>query len=110
MNCECALPKEVVMIFWAHIATSVSADLSYTFDEINFSEFYVSRQKLRSAAYKLTERPNTLTQEEFELLRRDGKDNFGSDGLVLGQIGTKLMNGGDVAGALDWLSHAVLAI
>jgi tetratricopeptide (TPR) repeat protein len=110
VNRECALSKDVVMIFWAHISTSVSSDLSYTFDEINFSESYADRQKLRSAAYKLAEKPNALTQEEFELLRRDGKDSFGNDGLVLGQIGTKLMNGGDVEGAFDWLSHAVLAI
>ena len=107
---ECALSKEVAMSFWAHITTFVSAGLSYTFDEINFSEAYAKRQRLRSAAYKLTEKPSTLTDEEFELLLRHGKDNFQDDGIVLGQIGTKLMNGGDVEGGLSWLAHAVLAI
>ena len=107
---ESAVAKDVATKFWDHLHPAVSADLGYTLEEINFSEAYAVRQKLRSAAYKLTEQPKALTDEEFDLLVREGKDNFRDDGLVLGQIGTRLMNGGDVEGALDWLSHAVLAI
>ena len=107
---DCAVSKEVAEKFWRRLHPTVAADLGYTFEEINFSESYATRQKLRSAAYKLIEQPKALTDEEFELLVREGKDAFRDDGLVLGQIGTKLMNSGNVESALDWLSHAVLTI
>ena len=110
INRECAVSKEVAGKFWGRLHSAVAADLGYKFSEINFSEAYAIRQKLRSAAYKLTEQPKALTDEEFDLLVREGKDNFQDDGLVLGQIGTRLMNGGNVEGAFDWLSHAVMAI
>ena len=110
VNRECALPQEVVRVFGRISIHAVSADLAYTFEEINFSGTYSEGQRLRAAAYKLTEKPETLTDEDFELLLRDGKDTFQNDGLVLGQIGTKLMNDGDVEGAFDWLVQAAQAI
>ena len=110
INRECALPVEVARNFWTHIDPAVSAGLAYTFEEINFSGSFSEGQRLRAAAYKLTEKPETLTDEDFELLLRVGKDTFQNDGLVLGQIGTKLWNDGDVEGAFDWLVQAVQTI
>ena len=51
-----------------------------------------------------------LTDDELELLVREGKGNFLDDGMILGEIGAGLMEKGDFDGALDWLTHAVLAI
>ena len=110
VNRECSLPKETAEHFWKHISPTVAASLAYTFEEINFSESFSDRQRLRAAAYRLTEKPETLTQEDFELLMRVGRDTFQNDGLVLGQIGTKLWNDGDVEGAFDWLMQAVQTI
>ena len=110
VNRECALPFEVANLFWAHIDPAISAGLAYTFEEINFSGSFSEGQRLRAAAYKVTEKPQTLTDEDFELLLRVGKDTFQNDGLVLGQIGTKLFKDGDVEGAFDWLMQAVQTI
>ena len=110
VNRECALPHEVAERFWALIDPAVSAGLAYTFGEINFSGTFSEGQRLRAAAYKLTEKPETLSDEDFELLLRVGKDTFQNDGLVLGQIGTKLMDDGDVEGAFDWLVQAAQII
>ena len=107
---ECALPLEVAKDFWAHIDPAVSAGLAYTFEEINFSGSFSEGQRLRAAAYKVTEKLETLTDEDFELLLRLGRDTFQNDGLVLGQVGTKLWNDGDVEGAFDWLVQAVQII
>ena len=107
---ECSLPVEVARTFWAHIDPAVAADLSYTFEEINFTASRTETQRLRSAAYKLTEKPETLTDEEFELLLREGKDKLQNDGLILGEIGVRLMGGGDLEGAFDWLLLSILAI
>ena len=110
VNRECSLSEETAKHFWAHVNAAVSAELAYTFEEIRFSGSVSEGQRLRAAAYKITEKPETLTDEDFELLLRVGKDTFQNDGFVLGQIGTKLWNDGDVEGAFDWLVQAVQTI
>ena len=100
INRECVLPYDVARNFWTHIDPSVSTGLGYTLEEINFSGSFSEGQRLRAAAYKLTEKPETLSDEDFELLLRAGKETFQNDGLVLGQIGTKLFNDGDAGGCI----------
>ena len=68
--------------FWAHIDPAVTADLSYTFEEINFTASRTETQRLRSAAYKLTEKPETLTdQKNLSSYCAKVKTNFKTTGL-----------------------------
>jgi tetratricopeptide (TPR) repeat protein len=107
---KCSLPVDLAKSFWSNIDPDMAAALEYTFEEIDFSPDYSGRQALRAAAYKLTENPDYLTDEEFELLVRDGKEKFSKDGLVLGQIGTSLFERADIETALSWLIDAIRAI
>lgn len=107
---KCSLPIDLAKSFWSHIDPDVAATLEYTFDEVDFSPDYSGRQALRAAAYKLTENPDYLTDEDFELLVRGGKEKFSKDGLVLGQIGTALFERADIDAALAWLMDAVRTI
>ena len=109
LNRECSLAPEVAKMFWDLIDPSVGRELSYTFEEINFSNSVLKRQKLRAIAYRLVERPETLSNEEFALLLQEGRESFQNDGVVLGRISTRLMKEGDVEGAFDWLLFALLA-
>ena len=110
INRKCSLPVDLAKSFWSKIDTDMAAALEYTFEEIDFSPDYSGRQALRAAAYKLTENPDYLTDEEFELLVRDGRERFSKDGLVLGLIGTALFERADIEAALSWLMDAIRAI
>ncbi len=58
----------------------------------------------------MVDKPETLSDEEFTLLLREGKERFQNDGAVLGRIGGRLMKDGDVESAFDWFLLALLAI
>lgn len=109
LNRECSLSPELASRFWERIDPIVGRELSYTIEEISFSGSVAERQKLRSIAYKLVEKPETLSNEEFACLLREGRESFQNDGVVLGRISTRLMKDGDVEGAFDWLLFALLA-
>jgi tetratricopeptide (TPR) repeat protein len=110
INRKCSLPVDLVKSLWSNLDPDVAAALEYTFEEMDFSPDYSGRQALRAAAYKLTENPDYLTDEEFELLIRDGKEKFSKDGLVLGLIGTALFERAETEAALSWLIDAIRAI
>ena len=110
VNRKCSLPVDLAKSFWSKIDPDMAAALEYTFEEIDFSPDYSGRQALRAAAYKLTENPDYLTDEEFELLVRNGRERFSKDGLVLGLIGTALFERADIEAALSWLMDAIRAI
>ncbi len=71
---------------------------------------YAERQKLRSAAYKLTEKPETLTDEDFELLLRSAKTHFRTTAMCSDRSAQNCGIDGDVEGAFDWLVQAIQTI
>ncbi len=107
---KCALSQDVARRLWEVIDKNVASTLSYTFEEINFSESYARRLSLRSAAYKLRDNPRALGAKEFERLQQEGENNFQDDVVVLGEIGRRLMRVGDTDAALNWLARAILAM